>query len=211
MTVGTRRSGTDFGSSRARALAVSSVVGVESAQGEVWRAQVTYVSDRLVGLRGWTIADGRFRDRDTVTLLIGDGDRLVSAKAQVISAGGSLMRLVRRDAAEEAERRLAPRLRVDLLATVTLGAADSGFVQLETDVVDLSSSGCAIRASTTLSVGTPTVIDMELSGTAVRFAGVVVRTWMTDAGPNAGVQFDPMPTATTQMLNRFLVDQLHVH
>ena len=117
---------------------VSTVVAVESATGEIWRAQVTYVSDRLVGLRGWTIVDGRFRERDTVTLLIGDGDTLVSGKAQVLAAGGSLMRIVRRDASEETERRLAPRLRVDLLATVTVSASESGLSKFETDVVDLS-------------------------------------------------------------------------
>src|SRR5215470_15043733 len=94
MAVGVRRFGPGAPGPRvsagAGALTVSTVVGVESAQGDVWRAQVTFVSDRLVGLRGWTIVDGRFRERDTVTLLIGEGDRLVSAKAQVLAAGGSL-------------------------------------------------------------------------------------------------------------------------
>src|SRR3954465_3052928 len=110
MSVGARRVHGDFAVGGVKPLAGSPMGRVESAQGEVWRAQVTYVSDRLVGLRGWTIVDGRFRERDTVTLLIGEGDRLVSGKAQVLAAGGSLMRIVRRDASEETERRLAPRL-----------------------------------------------------------------------------------------------------
>ena len=198
----------DFASGGAKSLAVSSVVGVESAKGDVWRAQVTYVSDRLVGLRGWTIVDGRFRERDTVTLLIGEGDRLVSAKAQVLAASGSLMRIVRRDAADETERRLAPRLRVDLAARVTVSSAAAGLAEFATEVVDLSASGCAVRATTALPVGTPIAIDLELAGTPVRFAGMVVRTWTSGVEPNAGVQFDPMPIATTQLLNRFLVDQL---
>jgi hypothetical protein len=191
-------------------LTVSTVVGVESAQGDVWRAQVTYVSDRLVGLRGWTIVDGRFRERDTVTLLIGEGERLVSAKAQVLAAGGSLMRIVRRDASEETERRLAPRLRVDLVARVTVSASESGLVSFEADVVDLSSSGCALRATTAFAVGTPMTIDLDLTQTVAQFSGFVVRTWTTssDVIPHSGVQFDPMPFATTQRLNRFLVDQL---
>ena len=191
-----------------RSLTVSTVVGVESAQGDVWRAQVTYVSDRLVGLRGWTIVDGRFRERDTVTLLIGEGDRLVSGKAQVLAAGGSLMRIVRRDASEESERRLAPRLRVDIDATVTVSTTQSGLTQVSTHVVDLSASGCAIRATTSLPVGTPIALDLELAGTAVRFAGIVVRTWADGTESRAGVQFDPMPSPTIQLLNRFLVDQL---
>lgn len=190
-----------------RSLAVSTVVGVESAEGDVWRAQVTYVSDRLVGLRGWTIVDGRFRERDTVTLLIGEGDRLVSGKAQVLAAGGSLMRIVRRDASEETERRLAPRLRVDLIATVTLSSA-AGLETYTTDVLDLSSSGCAISAEHSVPVGTPMTIDVDLAGNAVTFAGTVVRTWSSAGAPCAGIQFDPMPAATTQLLNRFLVDQL---
>jgi hypothetical protein len=191
-----------------RTLAVSSVVSVESAQGDIWRAQVTYVSDRLVGLRGWTIVDGRFRDRDTVTLVIGDGDRLVSAKAQVLAAGGSLMRIVRRDAAEETERRLAPRLRVDLYATVTVSTAESGLVEVETDLVDLSASGCAIRTLLSLAIGTPLAIDFPVGDTPVQLAGTVVRTWTAQGTPHVGIQFDPMPSPTIQMLNRFLVEQL---
>jgi hypothetical protein len=208
MSVGARRLQGDFATGGAKSLAVSTVVGVESAQGDVWRAQVTYVSDRLVGLRGWTIVDGRFRERDTVTLLIGEGDRLVSGKAQVLAAGGSLMRIVRRDASEETERRLAPRLRVDLVAKVRLSTARAGLVEFETDVVDLSASGCALHATTRLPVGTPIALDIELAGTPVQFAGMVVRTWMRGVEPNAGIQFDAMPSATTQLLNRFLVDQL---
>jgi len=198
----------DFAPGGAKSLAVSSVVGVESAKGDVWRAQVTYVSDRLVGLRGWTIVDGRFRERDTVTLLIGEGDRLVSGKAQVLAASGSLMRIVRRDSADDTERRLAPRLRVDLAARVTVSTAAAGLTEFATEVVDLSASGCAVHATTALPVGTPIAIDLELAGTPVRFAGMVVRTWMNGVEPNAGVQFDPMPIVTTQLLNRFLVDQL---
>lgn len=209
MVAGARRSTEDFASG-VRPLTVSTVVGVESAKGDVWRAQVTYVSDRLVGLRGWTIVDGRFRERDTVTLLIGEGDRLVSAKAQVLAAGGSLMRIVRRDTSEDSDRRLAPRLRVDLVARVTVSASETGLVAFEADVADLSSSGCALRTTTPAAVGTPMTIDLELARTPVQFAGVVVRTWTASADmmPHAGVQFDPMPAATTQLLNRFLVDQL---
>jgi PilZ domain len=195
--------------SGARPLTVSSVVGIESARGDVWRAQVTYVSDRLVGLRGWTIVDGRFRERDTVTLLIGEGDRLVSGKAQVLAAGGSLMRIVRRDASQEPERRLAPRLRVDLGAAVTVSTSQSGITKFETDVVDLSASGCAIRATIALPVGTPIAVEFELAGTPVKFSGMVVRTWLAGTESHAGVQFDPMPSPTIQLLNRFLVDQLH--
>lgn len=212
MAVGVRQSGPGAPGPRAtpgtRALTVSTVVGVESAQGDVWRAQVTYVSDRLVGLRGWTIVDGRFRERDTVTLLIGEGHRLVSAKAQVLAAGGSLMRIVRRDAAEETERRLAPRLRVDLDAAVTYSAGESGLTTFATHVVDLSSSGCAVRSESPLLVGTPLAIDVALGGAVTRFVGIVVRTWSADGCPHAGVQFDAMPAATTQLLNRFLVEQL---
>jgi hypothetical protein len=222
MVAGPLRSSGDFASvnrrsesrhSEVRPLTVSTVVGVESAQGDVWRAQVTYVSDRLVGLRGWTIVDGRFRERDTVTLLIGEGERLVSAKAQVLAAGGSLMRIVRRDASEETERRLAPRLRVDLVADVTAPASESGLTRFEADVVDLSSSGCALRSTRALPVGTPLTMELEIARTVVQFSGTVVRTWTAtaDVVPHAGVQFDPMPLATTQLLNRFLVEQLQAN
>ncbi len=208
MAVPVRRSSGFAPTGVPRPLTVSTVVSVESAVGDVWRAQVTYVSDRLVGLRGWTIVDGRFRERDTVTLVIGEGDRLVSGKAQVLAASGSLMRIVRRDASQESERRLAPRLRVDLVASVTVSASDSGVVEFESDVVDLSSSGCAIRTSLNLPIGTPLTLELSLNDDRVPFSGLVVRTWTNATGAHVGIQFDPMPSPTIRLLNRFLVDQL---
>jgi hypothetical protein len=209
MTVRARHRGGEFASlTGPRTLAVSSMVSVESPQGDIWRAQVTYVSDRLVGLRGCTIVDGRFRERDTVTLVIGDGDHLVSGKAQVLAAGGSLMRIVRRDASDENERRLAPRLRVDLLATLTVSTSELGLVALETDLVDLSASGCAVRTEAGLVIGAPVTLDLPIAETQVRFAGIVVRMWSVRGEVHVGIQFDPMPSPTIQLLNRFLVDQL---
>lgn len=208
MAVGDQRTSRVAPSGGPRPLTVSTVVSVESAHGDLWRAQVTYVSDRLVGLRGWTMVDGRFRERDTVTLVIGDGDRLVSAMAQVLAARGSLMRIVRRDASEETERRLAPRLRVDLVATVTVSTSEAGLAELNTDVVDLSASGCAIRTAMSLAIGTPIAIELLIGAETVRFAGMVVRTWTAGTAAHVGIQFDPMPSPTIQLLNRFLVDQL---
>ena len=53
-------------------------------------------------------------------------------------------------------------------------------------------------------------IDLEIGRTPVQFSGIVVRTWTApgDGLPHSGVQFDPMPVATTRLLNRFLVEQL---
>jgi len=194
----------------ARQIGPGTPVAVESDTGAVWKSQVTYVSDRLLGLRGWTILDGRFRDRDIVTLVIGEGDRLVRAKAQVLAASGSLMRIVRRDGSDETKRRVAPRLRVDLDATVTLGAPESPAQEFTADVIDISSSGCAVRGAMALPVGASVTVDVRLPGSNTALPGVVVRTWTGDAPcvPHAGIQFDPIPGPTAQLLNRFLVDQL---
>jgi hypothetical protein len=193
-----------------RSLGVGALVRVQSAAGEIWSANVTYVSDRLVGLRGWTRVDGTFSERDTVTLLIGHGDRLISANARVLAAAGSLLRIVRRDASDEMDRRRAPRLRVDLTATVTLttGAADDDpFVA---DVVDLSTSGCAVLSARSLAVGTNVAIAMELGDSTAELTGEVMRTWTGDLPPyaHAGIKFDLMTQPTTTLVTRFLVNQL---
>jgi PilZ domain len=194
----------------ARQIGPGTMVAVESDTGAVWKSQVTYVSDRLVGLRGWNLVDSRFRERDIVTLVIGEGDRLVRAKAQVLAASGSLMRIVRRDGSDETKRRVAPRLRVDLDATVTLGPAEAPAQEFEADVIDISSSGCAVRGSMPLPVGASVTVGVRLPGSHTALPGVVVRTWTSDAAcvPYAGIQFDPIPGPTAQLLNRFLVDQL---
>jgi hypothetical protein len=194
----------------ARSLGVGALVRVESGAGEVWSANVTYVSDRLVGLRGWTRVDETFSERDTVTLLIGHGDRLISANARVLAAAGSLLRIVRRDASDEQERRRAPRLRVHLIAKVipmTGGAEGDPF---EAEVVDLSTSGCAVLSATSLTVGTAVGIAMDLGDARAQLTGEVMRTWTGDLPPfaHAGMKFDLMTQAAAALVNRFLVNQL---
>ena len=193
-----------------RSLGVGALVRVQSATDDVWSANVTYVSDRLVGLRGWTPVDGTFRERDTVTLLIGHGDRLISAHAQILAASGSLMRIVRRDTSDEMDRRRAPRLRVDLTATVTVRDDDAHVGEFEAEVVDLSTSGCAIRSPTSLAVGTSVAIAMDLNDTRAGLTGEVMRTWTGDrpSYAHAGIKFDLMSTSAATLVNRFLVNQL---
>ena len=193
-----------------RSLGVGALVRVQCAAGDVWSANVTYVSGQLVGLRGWTRVDDTFRERDTVTLLIGHGDRLISANAQVLAAAGSLMRIVRRDASDEMDRRRAPRLRVDLTATLTLPEDHANPVPFEAEVVDLSTSGCAVRSATALALGTSVGITMDLNDAQVQLTGMVMRTWMDDLPPvaHAGIKFDLMSASATMLVNRFLVNQL---
>jgi len=192
-----------------RSLSLGEVVGVESSNGDIWRAQVTHCSDRLIGVRGWTILEGRFRERDAITLLLGDGDRLVRAKAQVLAASGSLMRIVRRDTTEGSDRRNAPRLRVALTATLTTHTDPRSGV-CEANIIDLSTSGCALRITTPLPIGSPVTLDLTLTHSTIRLAGKVVRTWTTDRpiAPHAGIQFEPMAPPTARLVNRYLADQL---
>ncbi len=193
-----------------RWLGVGALVRVQSAAGEVWSANVTYVSDRLVGLRGWTPVEGTFSERDTVTLLIGFGERLVSANARVLAATGTLLRIVRRDGSDEIDRRRAPRLRVDLTATVTPTTGDAAGEEFDADVVDLSASGCAILGPTPLPVGTRVGLTMDLRGAPADLTGEVMRTWTGDMPPfaHAGIQFDFLTPAAARVVNRFLVTQL---
>src|SRR4051794_6755823 len=99
---------------------LGSVVRVESRDGDVWSAKATHVSDRNIGLRGWTPLDRCFRERDAVTLLLPSDGRVMSCNARVLSASGTLMRVVRRDDSLDSDRRRAPRLRVDLVADVVV-------------------------------------------------------------------------------------------
>jgi hypothetical protein len=121
------------------------------------------------------------------------------------------MRIVRRDLSEEHERRRTPRLRTDLMASLAPNDDQSvPTVRFDADLIDLSSSGCAIRCQTPLRVGTSLRVSMPLADTPVELAGTVVRTWTahTPPAPHSGIQFDPMPGPTTHLLNRFLIDQL---
>jgi len=145
-----------------------------------------------------------------VTLMIGHADRLISANARVLATAGTLLRIVRRDGSDEMDRRRAPRLRVDLTATVTATDGEAEHDPFEGDVVDLSTSGCAIRCVRALSVGATVGVALVLSETTTTFTGEVMRTWIGDVPPHthAGIRFDLVPPATTAVVNRFLVNQL---
>ena len=194
-------------------LEVGDIVRVEPADGHLWSGHVTFVSDRIVGLRGNLTVDREFRIRDRVTMHIGRDEELICCRAQVLAASGSLMRLVRRDASEEQDRRRTPRLRVELAASLAIGAGEvTPPASFDGQLVDLSSSGCAVRSETAIRVGTPLRISVPLASTPVELGGTVVRTWTANepALPHSGIQFDLLPAQTTQLLNRFLVDQLRV-
>ena len=140
-----------------KAVPVGAVVRLESGDHAEWPAQVSYVNDRVIGLRGWTIPPGNFRERDTVYLLIGGDELLSTAKAQIISTSGCLMRIVRRDADDDVKRRRFPHLRVDIAAVLT--ALDDDTAQpADVEVVHLSPSGCALRSAMGLMIGTPVEI-----------------------------------------------------
>lgn len=189
-------------------LRVGAVVRVEASSGEIWSAKVGFVSDRLIGLRGWTNVEDHFHERDSVTLLIGRAHYLVSCHARVLAAAGSLMRLVRRDASEDLERRQSPRLRVELVASLGVATDRSRMARTTADLVDLSDSGCAVRSATQLTVGTFVLITVSVLDNPIHLAGTVVRAWTAGTHPHAGIRFDPTETSTKRLLNGFLVGQL---
>lgn len=80
---------------------------VECADGEVWSAQVSYVSGELVGLKSSTTVPVRVAAGDIVTVVVGTGESMVAAEARVLAASGSFMRLSRRESTEGLERRRA--------------------------------------------------------------------------------------------------------
>lgn len=51
---------------------------------------------------------------------------------------------------------------------------------------------------------------MDLNDTRAELTGEVMRTWTGDLSTcaHAGIKFDPMSTAETSLINRFLVNQL---
>ena len=185
-------------------------VHVESDDGASCPGHITSVSDRIVGVRGYDTVDRQFRVRDEVTLHLGHGEERISCRAQVLAADGWLLRLVRRDDSADQERRRTPRLRVQLAASVALHVDQPlPTSRVNVELIDLSSSGCAFRCGENLRVGTPLRIAMPLASTPVELGGVVVRTWTAETPrvPHSGIQFDPIPAATTHLLNRFLIDQ----
>lgn len=76
------------------------------------------------------------------------------------------------------------------------------------ELTDMSASGCAIRADQALAIGHPVAISLRIVGTDLTLSGKVVRVWRSDEGEHAGMQLDPVPASTTNLINRYLVEQL---
>ena len=194
-----------------RPIRVGAWARVELAGGDVWAGRVSYVSGELVGLKASTIVDGRVAAGDTVTLVIGKGESMVAAQARVLSASGSFMRLSRRESSEGLERRRALRVPVEQTVAVTYASAGAETILgCAAQLTDMSASGCAIRAAHELPVGQLVSIDVCIIGTDLTLTGKIVRAWRSDEswGEHAGIQFDPVPATTTNLINRYLMEQL---
>jgi len=194
-----------------RPLKVGALARVEFAGGRVWSGRVSYVSGELVGLKSPTISPGRVEINETVTLVVGEGESMVAAEARVLAASGSFLRLSRRESSEGLERRRALRVPVVQAVWVTYTAADSGTLcKAAAELTDMSASGCAVRTETELPVGKAVSLSVRIVGTDMTLSGKIVRAWRSDEplGRHAGIQFDPLPAATTALINRYLVEQL---
>jgi hypothetical protein len=207
------------GADRSRALSVAgsrpikvgALARVEFAGGRVWSGRVSYVSGELVGLKSPAIVPGRVANNETVTLVVGEGESMVAAEARVLAASGSFMRLSRRESSEGLERRRALRVPLVQPVSVSYAAPDSGVGRrAAAELTDMSASGCAVRAETELPVGKAVSVSMRIVGTDMTLSGKIVRAWRSDEalGEHAGIQFDPLPAATTALINRYLVEQL---
>lgn len=198
----------------ARPIRVGAWAQVELAGGDVWAGRVSYVSGELVGLKAATIVDGRVAVGDSVTLVIGRGESMVAAQARVLSASGSFMRLSRRESSEGLDRRRALRVPVEQIVSVTHTgspqAPGGGTQYREAELTDMSASGCALRAAEALPVGQVVSVALRIVGTDLTLTGKIVRAWRSDEawGEHAGIQFDALSLTTTNLINRYLMEQL---
>jgi hypothetical protein len=202
----------ELSTSRTRRIVRGAWAQVESGNGDVWAALVTYVSEDLVGLRGSTLVDGRFSLNDHVTLVVGKGETLVATQARILGASGTLMRLVRRESFEGPQsQRRAPRVPVSLRSSIALndGLAGTGR-QADAHVVDLSSLGCALRVAEPIPIGRSVTIRMPIGGTDVIVEGTVVRAWAVEAPMSyaVGIEFEHLVLSTSTRIKRFLVGEL---
>ena len=198
-----------------RAIPIGASARVERAGGDVWSGWVSYVSGEVVGLKASTTVAGLLKPGDTVTLIFGRDDSMVSAQARVLAASGSFLRLSRRESSEGLERRRALRVPVQQPVEITFRppnrqSAGTGSRAARAELTDMSASGCALRTAAALCVGESVEITLSMFGNRLTLGGKIVRTWRTDEtrGEHAGVQFDRATPETAGLVNRYLVAQL---
>jgi hypothetical protein len=196
----------------ARPIRVGASARVELA-GEVVSGRVSYVGGEIVGMKTTAIVDGRIAEGDTVTLVVGQGDCVVAAQARVLAASGSFVRLSRRESSEELDRRRAVRVPLDLAASITYTTpGGEGTETTRAEITEMSATRCGLRCDPLLPVGQPATVALRIAGAEMTLPGKIVRAWRTDdtTGAHAGIQFDPIPAATTSIINRYLVEQLRL-
>jgi len=178
---------------------------------DVVAGRISYVGGEIVGMKTTSIVDGRITEGDTVTLVIGQGESVVAAQARVLAASGSFVRLSRRESSEELDRRRALRVLLDLAAQITYTTPGvTGRQTCRGELTEMSATRCGLRCDALLPVGQPATVALRIAGTDMTLPGRIVRAWRTDEtlGAHAGIQFDPIPAATTAIINRYLVEQL---
>jgi hypothetical protein len=177
----------------------------------VWSGRVTHADGDLVGLRGSDSVDGKLAERETVTVVVGSGATLMATQARVLAASGSLVRLVCRESPDGPEReRRAVRVAVNIPATVTSIDEATSLDVSEVLIVDLSCLGCALDVADAISPGLRIAVSITIAGNELCIEGTVVRTWIAAESMRlrAGVQFETLPPATQQLINRWLVSEL---
>jgi hypothetical protein len=70
--------------------------------------------------------------------------------------------------------------------------------------------GCAFDVDDSISPGLRITVSMTIAGNELNIEGTVVRTWVAAESMRlrAGVQFEALPPATQQLINRWLVSEL---
>src|SRR5688572_20468997 len=94
------------------------------------------------------------------------------------------------------ERRQYPR-RTVLLECQVEGV--SGLPEMR--VTDLSVNGCYVDTRALVTVGSPTTVHLHLAGITLTLTGRIAH---AQAGIGFGVQFDPLPPSTAQMLEKVI-------
>jgi hypothetical protein len=194
-----------------RGIVAGAWARLESSNGRVWSGRVTHADGDLVGLRGSDPVDGTLAERETVTVVVGSGASLMATRARVLAASGSLVRLVCRESLDGPEReRRAVRVAVEFPATVAAIDDPAALDISEVLIVDLSCLGCALEVVDPVAPGLRVAISMTIAGNDLCLEGTVVRTWIAAESMRhrAGVQFATLPTATQQLINRWLVSEL---
>lgn len=172
-----------------------------------WSALVHHVGGDIIRVSGETPPPGVLGVRAAVQVSYPDERSLVVLRGRILERTSPMLRIALFGPGRRVQRRGAPRGLCWQTVDVEVAAAGTRRAHsIPAALVDISSSGCGLRADASFIAGDHVTFAADLGSAALALSGRVVRTWQEGRSHGAGVAL-ALPPAVRAVIDRYVCAQ----